>query len=222
MILILVKKASSQCGNYRIYLSFRSDLKWNFEAQNLPFLHVPVNFQFLKNVISKWKNLESKKLLESPKLISRKVWVTGKSWNFHICKFKRNTKWNISSNELTFNHCQKSVFTSFFAGFWKNNDSSSFLIFSQTLFWLKTLKTKQTEKYGRAFSARVGTRFSNLLRIYFVNKTTTKLENFSENWKWEQKSVDVDFEQEKCWFESKIRPRRLSSPKMEKFWNTTW
>ena len=32
----------------------------------------------------------------------------------------------------------------------------------------------------------------NLLRIYFVNKTTTKLENFSENWKWEQKSVDVD------------------------------
>ena len=164
---------------------------WNFEAQNLPFL---------KNEISKWKKFRAPKLaktallelLESPKLISRKIWVTGKSWNFHICKFKRNTKWNISSNELTFNHCQKSVFTSFFAGFWKNNDSSSFLIFSQTLFWLKTLKTKQTEKYGRAFSARVGTRFSNLLRIYFVNKTTTKLENFSENWKWEQKSVDVD------------------------------
>ena len=46
-----------------------------FEGWNLPYEQ---NFQPLK-----WQNRQFLELLDSPTLISRKIWVTEKSWNFH-------------------------------------------------------------------------------------------------------------------------------------------
>ena len=96
------KFVKSKCGNFMSLLSFRFYVKSILEileVQNLPFWHILrlwifIFYELLHfweveiDQINKIRSLKMAKtadfaLLESPKLISRKISVVQKSWNFH-------------------------------------------------------------------------------------------------------------------------------------------
>jgi len=85
-----------QCGSYRIFLSLRFLREINFgefRCSKTAFFAILLNFKKYKN---SWKpkfrastcvKMADFELLESSKLISRKIWVTEKSCNFHTVLF---------------------------------------------------------------------------------------------------------------------------------------
>ena len=101
------KVFSAQCGNFKIFLSLRFYVKsklMNLKSQNLPFFICKGSefwfcefLHFLKGEIYQNDQTAVLEFLDSEKLISRKVWITEKSWNFHTVKEKF---WNLQKNYL--------------------------------------------------------------------------------------------------------------------------
>ena len=126
-----------QCGNFMIFLSFRFYVKsilTFLDVQKKQFLHILrlwilifmhfCNFWRLK--FTKWTKFTAPKmaktaffsLLESTKLISPKIWVMEKSWNFHtVCSYLEVGSYH--SREL-WCHPEKSL-TNFSSG-WRTRD----------------------------------------------------------------------------------------------------
>ena len=101
--------ASTQCGNFRIFKQLRFYVKSLFgilEMQNLLFTFRGSNdfyefLHFMKAEIYQINKIQCPKIakkevlqfLNSPKLISRKIWMTEKSWNFPLCTLSMHSQW---------------------------------------------------------------------------------------------------------------------------------
>ena len=103
----------AQCGNYKIFPSLRFYVKSklaNLKYQNLSFLHIERQWiltffifalfggwylftKLTKFRVPKMVEMVFLELLDSSKLISRKIWITKKWWNFHTvnCRFVPET-----------------------------------------------------------------------------------------------------------------------------------
>ena len=80
---------SPQCGNFIFF--YHSDFTWNqfsgFRLAKSVFLFQEfLHFWKKKSKfrLSKFAKMAVLELVNSPNLISRKIWVTKNSWNFHI------------------------------------------------------------------------------------------------------------------------------------------
>ena len=95
-----MERGSPQCGNLRIFLPLIFGI---LEVQNLlflPFLGLWILLIWYFSAFWKYKNSQKLKfraskcvkkadfaLLQCPKLISRKIWMIEKSWNFHTVAY---------------------------------------------------------------------------------------------------------------------------------------